>query len=128
MRESVRRPCEGLPSGRPRRRRPAGQSDVGLDPLEAVLESVEEGLVICDTTGNVLRMDRRALDIHQYASVGQAWRSLPESENTFALYDPEGNPISQADGPLRWAVRGEMFREWEVRTPNKRTGREWELT
>ena len=98
---------------------------MGLAPLEAVLESVEEGLVICDTAGNALRMNRRALDIHEYASVGQAWRSLLEFEDTFALYDPEGNPISPADGPLRRAVRGEMFSELKVRIHNKRTGKEW---
>ena len=123
MREHVHRPYEGLDRGRPHRRGPASRTDVYLAPLGGVLECVEEGLVICDTAGSVLRMNRRALDIHGYASVGQAWRSLPEYMDAFALYDPEGNPISPADGPLSRAVQGETFHELRVRIRNKRTGK-----
>ena len=120
-----RRTCKRLDPKEPQRRQPAGQTDLCLAQLEAVFESLEEGLVICDAAGDVLRMNRRALDIHEYASVGQAWRSLPEFADTFALYDPEGHPISPAEGPLSRAVRGETFRAWKVRIHNRRTGKEW---
>jgi PAS domain S-box-containing protein len=127
MSDDVRRPRrngERLHPGKPQPR-PVRQIDAYVAQLEAVLESVDEGLLICDTAGRVPRMNRRAAEMLGYASVAEAGRALPEFADAFELYDPQGHPIPVEDGPLSRAVRGETFREWKVCLHNKRTGREW---
>ncbi len=126
--DDVRRPSrnrERLYSEEPNQGRPVDQSDRYPAQLEAVMESVEEGVVICDAAGRVVRMNRRALEIHEYTSIEGAWRSPSEFADTFELQTVEGHSIPQADWPLSRAVRGETFRDCEVRLYNKRTGREW---
>jgi PAS domain S-box-containing protein len=124
MRRSPRK-HEPVRPRKSKRHRPADQSDGYPAQLEAVIESVEEGLVVCDATGRVRRMNRRALEIHGYTSIEEAWRSLPEFADAFALHDSQGDSIPVEDWPLSRAVRGEVFRDEEVCVRNKRTGTEW---
>ena len=96
-----------------------------LAQLDAIVESIDEGLIIADAEGNVLRMNRQALEIHEYASVEEVRRALPDFADTFEIRDLLGNPIPVEDWPLGRAVRGESFSDWQLRVLDKRTGREW---
>ena len=122
--DEVQRPsvnCERSRSGRPGRRRSA---EACAAQLEAVLENVDEGVVLCDADGGVLGMNRRAMEMLEYVSRDEAWHSMAEFADRFELCTPEGAPIPPAQGPLHQTVRGEPFREFRVRICNKRTGTE----
>ncbi len=96
-----------------------------LAELEAIFEGINEGLLVCDVTGNILRMNRRAREIHGYPSAEEARRTYGDFTNTFDLYDLEGHPIPVEQCPLGRTIRGEMFSETEVCIRDKRTGRKW---
>jgi PAS domain S-box-containing protein len=104
---------------------PARRMGECVAQFEAALESVDEGLLICDAAGRVQWMNRRAAEWVGYASGAKAGRAPQEFADVFELYDPQGHPIPVEDEPLNRAVRGETFRELKVRLRNKRTGREW---
>jgi len=108
------------------RRRPLGRmAEAYLAELEAMVEGITEGLLVCDVTGNVLRMNRRAREIHGYPSAEEARRTYGDYTNTFELVDLEGHPIPLEQCPLARAARGETFRKAEVRIRDRHTGREW---
>jgi PAS domain S-box-containing protein len=99
-----------------------GPAEVYAAQLEAIIESVDEGLIICDAVGRMVRMNRQALKMLGCAGVEQAWRSMSDFGDLLELRTPEGVPIPSSDGPLSRAARGETFREVAIRSHNKRTG------
>ncbi len=108
------------------RQRPLGRmAEAHLAELEAMVEGITEGLLVCDVTGNVLRMNRRAREIHGDRSAEKTRRTYADYTNTFDLCDPEGHPIPMEQCPLARAARGETFRKMEVRIREKHSGREW---
>ena len=108
------------------RQRPLGRmAEAYLAELEAMVEGITEGLLVCDVTGDVLRMNRRAREIHGYPSAEEAQRTYGDYTSTFELADLEGHPIPMEQCPLARMMRGETFRKMEVRIREKHTGREW---
>jgi PAS domain S-box-containing protein len=94
-----------------------------LVQLEAVLNSINEGVVIADLSGNILSMNSSALAFHEYENVAQAQRQLHQLMDTFELTDLEGQAVPFADWPLSRALRGERFTDTEVHVKYKGTGR-----
>ena len=81
--------------------------------LEAVLEGVEEGVVISDLQGNVLLMNREALALlHEYRKPDH--HQVPQFREIFELRDPEGRSVPFEEWPLVRAMRGERFSDCEV--------------
>lgn len=108
------------------RQKPLGRmAEAYLAELEAMVEGINEGLLVCDVIGNVLRMNRRAREIHGYPSPEEARRTYGDYTNTFELVDREGHPIPMEECPLGRTTRGQTFRETEVRIRDRHTGREW---
>lgn len=108
------------------RQKPLGRmAEAYLAEFEAMFEGINEGLLVCDVIGNVLRMNRRAREIHGYPSADEARRTYGDYTNTFELCNLEGHPIPMEQCPLGRTIRGETFSETEVRIRDKRTGREW---
>ena len=93
--------------------------------LEAVLESINEGVVIADLEGNVLTMNKAALDLLEYENVEQVRRQLSEYQDTFEMFDLEGRPVPFEQWPLSRALRGERFADWAARVRRKDTGKLW---
>lgn len=94
--------------------------------LEAVLENINEGVVISDLDANVLTMNKEALTMHGYeGDEFQVRRPLSEYQATFELFDLEGRPVSFEEWPLVRALRGERFVDYEVRVLRKDTGKLW---
>ena len=97
-----------------------------LMQLEAVLENINEGVVISDLDANVLTMNKEALTLHGYESNERpVRRPLSEYQDTFELSDLEGRPVSFEEWPLVRALRGERFVDYEVRVQRKDTGKLW---
>ena len=74
--------------------------------LEAIIESIDEGLIVADPQGNVLWMNRRALEIHEFASVDEVQQALPQFPDMFEVRDLPGNVIPVEDWPLGRTMRG----------------------
>ena len=107
------------------RRRAEEERERLLLQLEAVLESINEGVIISDLKGNVLSMNKEALALYEYENVEQVRRQLSEYQDTFELFDLEGRPVPFEQWPLSRALRGEHFTDREVRVRRKDTGKLW---
>jgi PAS domain S-box-containing protein len=94
-----------------------------LVQLDAVLSSINEGVVISDLEGNILTMNPSALAIHDYESADQIRRQLHQYQDTFELSDLDGRPVAFEQWPLSRVLRGEQFTDYEVRLRRKDTGK-----
>ena len=96
-----------------------------LVQFDAVLNSINEGVVISDLEGNILTMNPSALKIHEYENVEQVRRQLYQYQDTFELSDLDGSLVAFEQWPLALAIRGERFTDYEVRVRRKDTGKMW---
>ncbi len=96
-----------------------------LAQLEAVIQSIDQGLIIADPAGNILSMNRAALAIHEYASVEQVRRHITEYPDTFVLSALDGQLLPVEQWPLSRTLSGEDFSNYEVRVLRKDTGKSW---
>lgn len=91
---------------------PAGSShDEGLF-LRAVLDSVEDGIVACDSHGTLTIFNRATRELH-----GLPARALPAGQWAayYDLYHPDGRtPMPMHDVPLFRALQGEQVHEVEM--------------
>jgi PAS domain S-box-containing protein len=99
-----------------------------LMQLEAVLNSINEGVVISDLEGNVLTMNKEALALYGFESIEQVRRHLSEYQKIFELFDPEGRAVPLEAWPLARALRGERFVDYEVQVRRKDNGKSWLVT
>jgi len=93
-----------------------------LVQLDAVLNSINEGVVIADLSGNILTMNSSALAFHEYASVEQVRQQLHQLLDTFEVSDLEGSLVPFGDWPLSRVLRGEQFADFELRVKRKDKG------
>jgi PAS domain S-box-containing protein len=93
-----------------------------LVQLDAVLNSINEGVVIADLAGNIMTMNSSALAFHEYASVEQVRQQLHQLLDTFELTDLEGRSVPFEQWPLSRVLRGEQFVEFELRVSRKDKG------
>ena len=84
--------------------------------VEAILDSTDEGIVVSDTSGNVLYMNPAARRIHGYGPDDkQPHRHLSEFTRTFELRNPaDGRVLDVSEWPLARALRGEQFSGYEL--------------
>lgn len=96
-----------------------------LVQLEAIQNSINDGVVVSDLEGNVLTVNKSALAIHDFESIEQARMPLDQYQQIFEVSDLDGNPVLFEQWPLCRAIRGERFADCEVRIRRKDTGRSW---
>jgi signal transduction histidine kinase/CheY-like chemotaxis protein len=97
---TARRAAEGL----------AGRAEAALVQLEAIINSIDEGVMVADTAGNLLHMNPAARRIHGYAPGEDVRRHMSGFTAVFEIRDPaDGRPLPPTDWPLARAVRGESF-------------------
>lgn len=96
-----------------------------LVKLEAVLESINEGVIIADLKGNVVTMNQEALTLHGYESREPVQRELLEYQDTFELLDLEERPVPFEQWPLCRVMRGECFTDCELYVRRRDTGTSW---
>jgi PAS domain S-box-containing protein len=101
----------------------AANAEYGLSQLEAIVNSMSEGLIVGDPDGNILSMNPTALRLHGYGAVEQVRRNLRDLADTFEASNPDGRPIAIEDWPLARALRGEQFAGYEIHLRRIDTGR-----
>lgn len=94
-----------------------------LTQLDAVLNSIHEGVVISDLEGNVLTMNPAALAIYGFEKVEQVRRQLSELQGVFELFDLDGRPLPREQRPMLRVLRGERFSDCEVRVRRRDIGK-----
>jgi len=83
--------------------------------LDAVIESMTEGVSIATADGRVLRVNRVGREIlGMPAQQHEGYGSIEGYYNTYALSYPDGRPVPAEERPLRRALGGEAFTDVEV--------------
>jgi PAS domain S-box-containing protein len=98
-----------------------GQLGQERDQLQAVFQSMTEGVVIADPNRNVLQMNVEALRLHGFSQLEEVQRNLRDWPE-FELFDLEGRKVGTEEWPLSRATRGETFSAHEVQVHNRNTG------
>nr|WP_242026657.1 ATP-binding protein [Phormidium tenue] len=101
------------------------QLEASLGQLEAVINSMTEGLAIADPEGRIVTFNPTALTLYGYDSVEQVQQTLPEFADLFETRDLQGCPIPPEDWPMARALQGETFGDYEIRVHRRDTGKTW---
>ena len=93
--------------------------------LEAVFESMQDGVMAFDMDGAVVLLNGAEARIAGFASPDEMKRDLAYYARTFELFQPDGRPLPVADWPVSRVLRGEVVADWELRGRRADTGQEW---
>jgi PAS domain S-box-containing protein len=105
-----------------RRKRAEREREQVLLQMQAILENINEGVVISDLQGNVLTMNKEALALHGFESVEQVRRHVTKFQDLAELATLDGEVLDLDNWPLVRALRGERFFDYELRLHLKETG------
>lgn len=90
--------------------------------LQAITESLSEGLVVADLNGKLLHWNRAGLEMHGFKSMDDVLRQVAEFSDTFVLTTPSGRSLELAEWPLNRVLRGEILRNFEVNIRQPKAG------
>ncbi|HJV74702.1 MAG TPA: PAS domain-containing protein, partial [Noviherbaspirillum sp.] len=90
--------------------------------LEAVLDSLQEGVVIFDLGGHVLDVNPAALDIMRYGKPDDAQRPVRDYADTFELLSLDGRIVPVEEWPLNRVLHGESLTDYELVVRRKDDG------
>jgi len=93
--------------------------------MEAVLNSMTEGLIIGGLDGSVLAMNPAALAMHGYDDAADVRPPLAGFADTFTLTGADGRDLAAEDWPLARVLRGAAFSDCEVTVRHRDTGQVW---
>ncbi len=99
------------------------EADLNLKQLEAVVNSISQGLVIGDPGGNILSANLAALDLYGVGSAEELKTLLARAPQIFETTEPDGKPIPKKDWPMARARRGEHVVNTLIRVTRRDTGR-----
>ena len=83
--------------------------------LTTVIEHLAEGLVISKLDGQILHWNRAALEMHEFRSLEEGRRALPEFQKIFELASLDGRMLPLDEWPISRIFRGEVLKDVEVR-------------
>lgn len=92
--------------------------------LRAVIDHMNEGLVLSTPEGQVTYWNHAAVRMHDFASREELFDSIPEFEKTFELSTLDGKVLPIEEWPLSRVCSRESLRDYEVRLRHKQ--RDWE--
>lgn len=82
---------------------------------QAIVEHLAEGVGVADLEGNVLQLNRAAIEMHGFSSMGEWQRHLSRFPELFEIETLDGTLCSVDDWPLGRILRGERLRNLEIR-------------
>jgi PAS domain S-box-containing protein len=100
----------------------ASETASNLAQLEAVINSMTEGLVIADPAGEVLLMNGEALRLHGWSSLEECRIPLAEYRDRFELFYLDGTSMPFQEWPIQRLGREGSFTGYEVGIKNSATG------
>lgn len=93
-----------------------------LYQLEAVIENMEDGVVIFDLDGKILKINNAAVQIMGYYNLENCPANIFTIPNDYNLYDLEGNMIATEEWPPNQIVRGQAVRNFEAAVWRSKVG------
>lgn len=90
--------------------------------LEAILDSLSEGVIVFDLEGQVQGMNPAAREIMGYATPDNVQRRLPDFAAMFELRSLDGRQLPIDEWPLARVMRGEPLNDLELELHRKDTG------
>ncbi|MCC2637811.1 MAG: signal transduction histidine kinase [Moraxellaceae bacterium] len=101
------------------------RADRDRGQLEAVFQSIDEGIAVFDMDGNLVMLNAALAQINGFANAEDMKRNLKDFEGTYELSDAGGRPVGPADWPAARALRGESFHDYELLGRRSDTGQSW---
>ncbi len=98
--------------------------ELRLAQLQAILDSLSEGLVVSDLEGRLFYWNPVALAMHGFTSLEECRRQLPEFADTFELSTAEEGILPVDRWPLSRILNGETLHDWQVNI--RRPVTEWQ--
>lgn len=92
--------------------------------LQTVFNNMNEGLIVADLTGQLVRWNNAAIAIHGFTSEDEYLRRLPEFSGTFELSTEEEGILPYDRWPMIRILRGETLVDWEVTV--RRLDKDWQ--
>jgi|AGTN01.2.fsa_nt_gi PAS domain S-box/PAS domain S-box len=81
---------------------------------EAILKSMDEGLIETDVNGNIIYINRYALDRFGFRSSGEAKMNIESFADLFQMSYAGGKPVPWRESPLLRASFGEEFSDIDI--------------
>ncbi len=93
--------------------------------LEAVFQSLAEGISVFDMAGNLLLNNDALARIYGFAQGEDMHQNLAYFERIFELTTADGELIPVSAWPASLVLQGESIKEWELRGHRVDTGQSW---
>ena len=90
-------------------------AEASLNRWQAIVGSMDEGVVLIDRDGNILDMNHAALKMHGYQQVEEIRKPLREIAPVFEIKVLGGQALPFEQWPIPRLLRGESFSKFEVR-------------
>lgn len=101
------------------------EAEINQAKLDALINSMVEGVITADRNGRFLYMNPAALRIHGFDSIDAMPRSLEEQEAVIERARLDGTLLPREEWPILRAARGEIVSNFEVRIRRRDTGKLW---
>ncbi|MBI2954594.1 MAG: PAS domain S-box protein [Chloroflexi bacterium] len=95
--------------------------------LETIIESIADGVFLCDANGRIAEVNRAGLRLIGLTEKAQALRPLVDYLALLNLRYPDGRPIAPEELALNRAVHGETINAYEEIARSLQTGRDISL-
>ena len=103
----------------------AGIAETGLAQMEAVMNSLTEGIIIINLQRQIVYTNPAGLEIIGFRTSDEALRSIAVYQARFLLKDLSARPLPTNDWPLIRALRGETFLDLELIVDDLKQERSW---
>ncbi|RZI83710.1 MAG: PAS domain S-box protein [Rubrivivax sp.] len=95
--------------------------------LEAVFQSIDDGIGVFDMSGLLIMVNKAMPPLHGYASAESMNQDLDHFAENFELTLPDGTLLPVDQWPVSRVLRGESFKEWELSVRRRDTGQSWTI-
>lgn len=102
----------------------AKTAESNYSQLEAVINSMSDAVIICDSAGRIVRMNpaaRRLIGLGAQDVLG----TLQELRQGVNLCDMSGRPLARGEMPFSRVLKGEVIENVDLRAVRKGTREEW---
>jgi PAS domain S-box-containing protein len=91
--------------------------------LQTIVENLDEGVAVMDLSGNILHLNRAAMEMHDFTSMEDCLQHFQRFSETFELRDMQDAPLPMDQWPPARILAGEKLRDQEVNM--YRRGSQW---
>jgi PAS domain S-box-containing protein len=93
--------------------------------LETIVNSISEGLIIADSDGQIILWNPASIEQHGFVNQEALLHKLQEFPKLFRLDRLDGTVLQFDEWPMSRVLRGESFKEFEVKVHRMDTGYTW---